>query len=236
MYNLSINVNAGELTQQLDRAVKKQLPFAASMGLNELMFSVQKTEVLRVYEKAFDKRNNAFFNLVNRVYKSNKRQLTQFGFLTASIQRGELPGPPLSTTKPIRSTKRNPADTSFMLTHARGGIRKPLRSKKAVPMTVGGANITRHKTTGKVRNAQKPKVLYPQANTFVATSSRSGKSILFKRRSRNIVVPMYHFEAAPKNTRKYNIDMAVEIGVKRRFKFHMARAYIKAIKTARFIR
>tara|TARA_R100000426_G_scaffold68360_1_gene47582 strand:- start:18 stop:725 length:708 start_codon:yes stop_codon:yes gene_type:complete len=235
MYKLSIEAKGGFLTDDIQRVVDKQLPFAASMGLNELLFSVQKTEVLRVYEKAFDKRNDAFFNLVNRVYKSNKRQLKQFGFLTASIQRGELPGPAGSSTKPIASTKRNPADTSFMLAHARGGVRKPLRSKKAVPMTVGGARISRSKTTGKVRHAQKASTLYAQDNTFVRKSTKTGKSILF-RRVRKKIVPVYHFEAAPRNRRKYNIDMAVELGVKRRARFHIARAYIKAIKTARYIR
>ena len=236
MYNLTVKTNAGEITQQINRVVEKQIPFAVSMGLNELMFSVQKTEVMRVYDKAFTKRNKQFALLTNRVFKSNKSQLKRTGFLTASIQRGEMPAPLGSTTRPIKKSGKNPLDTSFMLAHAQGGVRKAKRKVKFVPMTQGGANITRNKTTGRVSKSNDPKVLYNADNTFVGTSKRSGKSILFKRQTKKRIVPMYHFQPSIRNTRKYNIDLAVEVGIRQRARFHIAGAYIKALKKARFFR
>lgn len=231
MYRLSISVNAGELTHQIQQVVDKQLPFAMSKGLNTMVTKIRDSEVRHEYKKKFELRNESFFkNLSHKVFGSSKRQLNQFGFLTASIQRAELPPPAGSLGKPLS------VDTSFMELHLTGGTRKPLGSKLAVPMTVGGANIKRSKRSGKIHKSKQPKVLYPKSNTFVAKSTRTGKSILFQRRARKKLTPMYHFEASTRIKKKYDPVRAVRRGVEARAQFEIRAAMIRAIKTARFIR
>ena len=231
MYNLTITANAGALTDQIQQVVDKQLPFAMSKGLNTMVTKIRDNEVRHEYKKHFELRNESFFkNLSHKVFGSSKRQIDRFGFLTASIQRAELPPPAGAFGRSLS------VDTSFMELHVTGGTRKPLRSKLAVPMTVGGANIRRAKRTGKITKSKQPKVLYPKDNTFVAQSQRTGKSILFQRQSRKKLIPMYHFEASVKNTRKYNPVLAVKRGVEARSQFEMRAAMIRAIKTARFFR
>ena len=233
MYNLSINVNAGELSDQMQRVVDRQVPFALSKGLNTMVTKIRDNELKHEYKKRFELRNESFYkNLSHKVFGSSKRQIDRFGFLTASIQRAELPPPPGTFGRSL------PVDTSFIEFHLTGGTRKPLRSKLAVPMTVGGANIKRAKRTGKVTKANQVKVLYGQTRTFVAPSTRTGKSILFKRTKKGDegVVPMYHFEPSVKNKRKYDPVRFVKRGIRARASFEIQAAMIRAIKTARFFR
>ena len=136
MYNLTIKTNAGEISQQIQKVVDKQLPFAASKGLNNMVVKIRDSEVRHEYKKRFELRNESFFkNLSHKVFFSNVRQLNRQGVLTASIQRAELPAPPGSVGRSMG------VDTSFMEFHLKGGIRKPLKSKLAVPMTVGGGKV-----------------------------------------------------------------------------------------------
>ena len=231
MYNLSINVNAGAVSKHIQSVIDKQLPFAMSKGLNSMVTKIRDNELRQEYKKVFELRNESFYkNLSHKIFFSSKRQVKQFGFLTASIQRNDLPSPPGSVG---RTTG---VDTSFMELHLSGGTRKPLRSKLAVPMTQGGADIRRTKRTGRVTKAKQAKTLYAKDNTFVAQSSRTGKSILFQRRSRKKVIPMYHFETSVRNRKKYNPAAVVRRGVEARAKFEMQTAMMKAIKTARFFR
>lgn len=231
MYNLTIKTNAGEISQQIQKVVDKQLPFAASKGLNNMVVKIRDSEVRHEYKKRFQLRNESFFkNLSHKVFFSNVRQFKQYGVLTASIQRAELPAPPGSVGRGLG------VDTSFMELHLKGGTRKPKGAKLAVPMTVGGAKITRTRKTGRVVKSKQVKVLYPKDNTFVGKSKKTGKSILFQRTSKKRVTPMYHFETSIKNTRKYNPVRAVMNGVQARAKFEISTAMIKAIKTAKFFR
>jgi len=231
MYKLDIKANAGELTDQIQDVIDKQMPFAMSKGLNTMVVKIRDSEVRHEYKKHFELRNESFFkNLSHKVFFSSKRQINRFGFLTASIQRAELPQPAGTLGKSLG------VDTSFMELHLKGGTRKPLRSKLAVPMTVGGADIKRSRRTGRINKSKQAKILYPKDNTFVAKSKNTGKSILFQRRTKKKVIPMYHFETSVKNKRKYNPVRAVQRGVQARAKFEMQAAMIKAIKTARFFR
>ena len=196
-----------------------------------MVVKIRDSEVRHEYKKRFELRNESFFkNLSHKVFFSNVQQLNRQGVLTASIQRAELPAPPGSVGRSMG------VDTSFMEFHLKGGIRKPLKSKLAVPMTVGGAKITRTKKTGRIVKSKQVKVLYPQDNTFVGKSKKTGKSILFQRTTKKRVTPMYHFEASVKNKRKYNPVRAVQTGVQARAKFEIGGAMIKAIKTARFFK
>ena len=107
-----------------------------------------------------------------------------------------------------------------------------MRTKLAVPMTVGGYKITRKKTGGVVK-AKKASTLYPQDRTFVGKSKKTGKSILFVRTGKKTIKPAYHFETSVKNTRKYNPAPAILRGVNSRINFEFKKAYVRAVKTAR---
>tara|TARA_R100000388_G_C7201932_1_gene138997 strand:- start:43 stop:735 length:693 start_codon:yes stop_codon:yes gene_type:complete len=227
MFQLTVTSNAPQIARQLDRAIKRQVPFAVSNALNDMVVEIRDNEVRKEYEKTFELRNESFFkNLTHKVFFSNKRQVRRFGLLIASIQRSELPAPPGSVGRNINK------DTSFMDLHVKGGIRKPLGAKKAVPMTVGGADIKRAKGTGKVVKSKQVKTLYPKDNTFVRNSRRTGKPILFQVKAKK-EIPMYHFQPSVKNKKKYNPARAVKKGIEKRFKRHIQTGFVNALKTTK---
>jgi hypothetical protein len=226
-----------ETKAALERMVTRQIPFAASLALNTTITKVRDNELFHSYKKTFKARNKQFFKLTHTIFNSSAKTFRTNGFVRAAIQRNEMPA--VQGTKKGRTktsiegplSKRR-VDTSFMEFHVSGGTRKPLRTKLAVPMTVGGYKITRTKT-GKVTNAKKAKTLYPQSKTFVGKSSKTGKSILFVRTGKKKTVPAYHFEPSVKNTKKYNPAAAILQGVNARIQFEFKKAYIRAVKTGR---
>ena len=68
MYNLTIKTNAGEISQQIQKVVDKQLPFAASKGLNNMVVKIRDSEVRHEYKKRFQLRNEQFFLLSHKVF------------------------------------------------------------------------------------------------------------------------------------------------------------------------
>ncbi len=227
MFQLTVTSNAPQVARQLDRAIKRQVPFAVSKGLNDMVVEIRDNEVRKEYQKTFELRNESFFkNLTHKVFFSNKRQVRRFGLLIASIQRSELPPPPGAVGRQISK------DTSFMDLHIKGGTRKPLGAKKAVPMTVGGAVIKRAKGSGKVVKSKQVKTLYPLDNTFVRNSRKTGKGILFQIKGKKSI-PMYHFQSSVKNKKKYNPARAVKKGIEKRFKRNIQTAFVKALKTTK---
>ena len=231
MYNISIETNAGDFSNQLSKVVEKQLPFAASKGLNNMVTKIRDNEVRQEYKKVFELRNESFFkNLSHKIFFSNVRQLKRFGVLVASIQRSELPAPPGSVGNRIDK------DTSFMDLHITGGTRKPLGKNKAVPFSVSSGIITRNKRTGEVVKSKEVKTLYARKDTFTG-DIRAGVGVLFqrKRKSRDII-PLYHFQRSVRNTKKYNPERAVKRGISARVQRELTFAMIKAIKTARIFK
>ena len=228
-----------EVKAALDRMVKKQLPFAASLALNTTITKVRDNELLNSYKRSFTLRNKQFFKLTHTIFNSSAKTFRQTGAVTAAIQRNEMPpvrGTRKGRTKtsiegPLPGGKRR-VDTSFMEFHVSGGTRRPFRAKMAVPMTVGGYKITRTKT-GKVTEAKKASTLYPQPKTFVGKSKKTGKSILFVRTGKKKIKPAYHFETSVKNVRKYNPATAILRGVNARINFEFKKAYVRAVKTGR---
>ncbi len=221
----------------LDRMVAKQLPFAASLALNTTITKARDNELFRSYQKTFKARNKQFFKLTHTVFNSSAKTFRTNGFVRAAIQRNEMPAVQGTRKGRTKTSVEGPVskrrvDTSFMEFHVSGGTRKPLRTKLAVPMTVGGYKITRTKT-GKVTKAKKASTLYSQPKTFVGKSKRTGKSILFVRTGKKKTKPAYHFETSVKNTRKYNPAAAILQGVNARIKFEFKKAYIRAVKTGR---
>ena len=221
----------------LDRMVQRQLPFAASLALNTTITKVRDNELFRDYQKTFKARNKQFFKLTHTVFNSSAKTFRSNGFVRAAIQRNEMP--PVAGTKKGRTKtsvegpiQKRRIDTSFMEFHVSGGIRKPLRAKLAVPMTVGGYKITRTKT-GRVTKAKKASTLYPQPKTFVGKSQKTGKSILFVRTGKKKVKPAYHFEKTVKNRAKYNPAPAILRGVGALINFEFKKAYIRSVKTGR---
>jgi hypothetical protein len=221
----------------LDRMVTKQLPFAASLALNTTITKARDNELFRSYQKTFKARNKQFFKLTHTIFNSSAKTFRTNGFVRAAIQRNEMPAVQGTRKGRTKTSVEGPmskrrVDTSFMEFHVSGGTRRPLRSKLAVPMTVGGYKITRTKT-GKVTKAKKASTLYPQAKTFVGKSSKTGKSILFVRTGKKKTKPAYHLETSVKNTRKYNPATAILQGVNTRINFEFKKAYIRAVKTGR---
>lgn len=221
----------------LDRMVKKQLPFAASLALNTTITKVRDNELFSAYSKTFKVNNKQFFKLTHTIFNSSAKTFRSNGFVRAAIQRNEMP--PIQGTKKRRTKTsiegpllKRRVDTSFMEFHVSGGTRKPLRSKLAVPMTVGGYKITRKKTGGVVE-AKKAKTLYPQDRTFVGKSQKTGKSILFVRTGKKTTKPAYHFQKSVKHNKKYNPAPAILRGVNARINFEFKKAYIRAVKTGR---
>lgn len=222
----------------LERMVKKQIPFAASLALNTTVAKVRNDDVWRQYEKTFKARNKQFFKLTHTVFNSQAKTFNSMGFVRAAIMRNES-APPAGTKKGRTKTSvegplsKRRVDTSFMEFHVSGGIRKPLRAKKAVPMTTSDFKITRTKT-GKVTKAKKASTLYPQDRTFVRKSKRTGKSILFVRTNKKKKPqPAYHFQPSVKINRKYNFADAAVRGFNARVQFEFKKAIIRATKTGR---
>ncbi len=229
MYNISIETNAGDLSNQLSKVVNKQLPFAASKGLNNMVTKIRDNEVRQEYKKVFELRNESFFkNLSHKIFFSNVRQLKRFGVLVASIQRSELPAPPGSVGNQINK------DTSFMDLHITGGTRKPLGKNKAVPFSVSSGIITRNKRTGRVVKSKEVKTLYARKDTFTG-DIKAGKGVLFQRKKKTII-PLYHFQSSVRNTKKYNPERAVKRGISARVQRELTFAMVKAIKTARIFK
>ena len=224
--------------EALSNMLERQVPFAASLALNRTITKVRDDELMRAYDRVFNMRNKQFFKLTHTIFNSSAKTFRQSGYVRAAIQRNEMPalaGTKKGRTKtsiegPLPEGKRR-VDTSFMEFHVSGGIRKPLRSKVAVPITKGKTppfKITRTKT-GKVVKAKQAKTLYPQERTFVQ-GKKSGKSVLMVRTGRRTVKAAYHFQSQVKNRRKYNPVNAVLSGFNNRIKFEWEKAKLFAVK------
>ena len=225
-----------KLIKFFEQTINRKMPFIASRALNRTTAQMRNDYLRKEYGSVFDKRNEQFFKLTHTIANSSSRTMKENGVLRSAILRNEVPAPAFTVKGRTKTSVEGPltkrrVDTSFMEFHASGGTRRPLRTKKAVPMTVGGYKITRSKRTGKVSKAKEAKTLYPQDNTFVRKSKKSGKSVLFVRTGKRTVKPAYHFQPSVVNTKKYNpFGGHFNYIANQRMKFHLKQGMRQIIR------
>jgi hypothetical protein len=71
---LDLKIESSALAKALTN-VEKQIPFAASLALNDVAFDIRKEIVEKTYPRSFEVRNKSFPKTAFRVKKANKRKL-----------------------------------------------------------------------------------------------------------------------------------------------------------------
>ena len=113
--NVNIETNIKEVTKHLNVIQKKQIPFAASMAMNKVMFGLQKAEKKAV-DREFDGATN-FTKTGFIVVKADKRNLTAELYINnaqgkerASYMQHEIDG---GTRHPKRKAIAIPREKNF---------------------------------------------------------------------------------------------------------------------------
>lgn len=229
---ITIKTNNKQLDGKLDLLVNKQIPFASSQAVSNILTKIRDHELKSEYKRTFDNAvNMQFYKLFHAVARANISSSKRNGFSRAAIKRIDAPAVP-GTSK--GTTKRS-VDTSFMEFHVTGGRRQAQRTKKAVPVTSGVTpplNIKRSKTTGKIGRARKPSTLYKEKGSFTI-GSKSGTSILYVRRGKKKRAA-YSLVPYVENKKKYDPMRVVRSGVERRARKEFTDAILSAFRTAKF--
>ena len=216
---LEISSNAGKWSDEFEKKIERQVPFATSVALNNTLTKTRDNEVWRSYERAFTARNKPFFKQVAHVHRSNRSQARTYGAVIGSVQEKMVPPPP-----GVRSgTGGRVADTSFMRSHVSGGVKVPRGSKIAVPMS----GKVKRKAGGAVRKVDKPRSITSGKKGF-----RAGKYIM-RRRNKKEIEPIYHLQARARINRAWSPMSAVKRGLDARMRHEFAAAWIRTIKTMR---
>ena len=228
---ITIRTNDKKLEGKLDSLVNKQIPFASSQAVSNILTKIRDNELKSEYKRTFDKAvNMQFYKLFHAVARANVADSKRNGFSRAALKR--IDSPPVPGTS--RGTTKRAVDTSFMEFHVSGGRRSALRTKKAVPITKGVTpplNIKRSKKTGRIGKARKASTLYKQEGAFTV-GPKSGTSILFVRRGKKKKAA-YSLVPYVDNKKKYNPMRTVRSGVKTRAKTEFTAAITSALRTAR---
>jgi len=214
----------------LDDFVSRQVPFALSNALSNALTKTRDNELLRSYKGTFKMRDKQFFKLTHAVARADISFTKRTGVAIAAIKRADAPRIPGT----VGGTTRKPVDTSFMEFHVKGGRRRALRAKKAVPITKGrtpALGITRTKT-GKVTKAKKASILYRQDRSFIV-GDRTHNSILMVRTGKKTIKAAYLFTPSVENIKKYGPMIAVARGLRTRMKQEFQKSMIKAVSTSR---
>lgn len=218
------------LQGKLDDFVSRQVPFALSDALSNALTKTRDNELRRSYKNTFKMRDKQFFKLTHAVARSNISFTKRTGIAVAAIKRADAPRIPGT----VGGTTRKPVDTSFMEMHVKGGRRRALRTKKAVPITKGrtpALGITRTKT-GKVTKAKKAKTLYSQDRSFVV-GDKNHNSILMVRTGKKTIKAAYLFTPSVKNDPKYGPLAAVARGLRTRLYQEFDKSLLRAVRTSR---
>ena len=228
-----LSTDSKKLEGKLNELMVKQLPFALSAALNVLTSDIRDKDLGRLYGNVFERRNNQFFKLTHDIRNSSKRQWSRYGAVISSIQ----PAEERSTLGMTGRAKKT--DTSFMNLHVTGGTRRPLRKKKAVPITNSKygnepLGITRSKKTGKVTNARKASTLYNKPRSFMV--GKGDNSVLMVRVGRgkgSKTKAAYNFRSSVENDKKYSPLARVRSGMRTRANQAITRGVVKAFSSAR---
>jgi len=225
-----LNADTKKLEGKLKELMQDQLPFIMSATLNVLTSDIRDKDLSRPYNQAFEKRNNQFFKLTHDIRNSSKYQWSRYGAVISAIQPAELPSTLGMTGRPKNT------DTSFMDLHVKGGIRKPLRVKKAVPITEEKyghkpLGITRSKRSGKVTKSKKASTLYPQNRTFLVGTGDN--TVMLVRTGKRTLKAAYNLRSSVKNEKKYGPLATVRAGVRTRANQALTRGVVKAFRNAR---
>lgn len=218
------------LQGKLDDFVSRQVPFALSDALSNTLTKIRDNELMRSYKKTFTMRDRQFFKLTHSVARADISATKRSGVAIAAIKRADAPRIPGT----VGGTTKKPVDTSFMEKHVRGGRRRALRTKKAVPITKGrtpALGITRTKT-GKVTKAKKASTLYAQDRSFVV-GSKTGDAILMVRTGKKTTKAAYLLTPSILNVKKYAPLLAVASGMRTRMKQEFQKSILKAVRTSR---
>ena len=111
--NIDLSANIKEVSKQLSMRQKRQIPFAASRALNDLVFDISRKKMPRFADRIFEGGVTPFTKRGFKFTKSNKRKGTQ-AYLTASVLIDKVQG-------------------SYMKFQVSGGTRFPKRKAILVP-------------------------------------------------------------------------------------------------------
>ena len=228
---IRISVVDKKMKEKIEALAAKQIPFAVSQGLSNAVQKTRDGELKREYQRVFEKRNEQFFKLTHSVARASISYTKNYGVAIAGVKRADSP----KIAGTVGGSTKRKFDSSFMEAHVTGGIRRALRTKKAVPITKGKSPIypiTRSPNTGKVSNARKAKTLYNQDRTFMV-GSKSGKSVLMVKTGKRTVKAAYAFVDAVENKKKYNPMPVIMRGVKSRLKTEFKASFVEGLRTAR---
>lgn len=234
---LVINLNKAKGDPKIINKVFREIKFGLSQGMNRTISKVREHKLSTQYAATFDKRNSQFFNLVHTISNSHVSQFDRYGMLIGAISRNETPPPTGAKRGRVKGKRKGKVDTSFMVKHVRGGNRTPSGAKLAIPFSTSSfqPKRTRGSTpqSGRIRAADRVSRLYPQKQTFVGKSKRSGKSVLFKRQRKGKPVPLYHFQTSIKNKPKYNPYIMAKASFEGMIETEVVSAISKNLKSAR---
>jgi hypothetical protein len=137
--NINVSANIKEVTRQLSRTQKRQIPFATSRALNDTAFSIARKDLPRFADRIFTGGAVPFTKRGFKFIKSNKRKGTT-NYLTAFVFIDKLQG-------------------SYMKFQVDGGVRKPKRKAILIPtnkLRVNKyGNITRATRSNIINNKSK---------------------------------------------------------------------------------
>jgi hypothetical protein len=221
MSNVSIKIdsNAGEIADLIERKVRSQVPFVASVAVNNTLTKIRDQDLIDSYERVFETRNRAFLKQLLYIARSTKSQARTYGKVMGSIQEKMLPTPPGTLAK-----RGKIADTSFMRRHVSGGVKSPHRQSLAIPLA--SAPVSRTKAGG-IRTSQKPRQITDRKRGF-----RAGNKIGFRKNKKDVVW-MYHLAPSARIDRRWNPYGVARAGVQIRMKREFTKAWINALRTMR---
>ena len=132
--NLNVSANIKEVTRQLSRTQKRQIPFATSRALNDTAFNIARKDLPKFADRIFTGGAVPFTKRGFKFIKSNKKTLTAFVFID------KLQG-------------------AYMKFQVDGGVRLPKRKAIMIPtnkLRVNKyGNITRGTRTNIINNKSK---------------------------------------------------------------------------------
>jgi hypothetical protein len=127
MITLDVRSNIDAVVRRFDGSVRDQVPFAASVALNDTAFAVRRHIVDRTFPAAFDLRNRRWPGVAMRVERATKQHPTAMVFDRLARASLEL--------------------------HAKGGTKTPRGRNLAVPAGVrrGTSGVIRSNRPGALR-------------------------------------------------------------------------------------
>ena len=141
MVAFNVSSNYKRLSRSLDQVGKKQLPFAFAKTPNETMKAVEKYTVARIYPRAFDVRNRAFFT-ASMFIGSDVRRATQTRLRVSArdrFDRGNLELHATGGTKRARSVRKERGEPGA---YAKRYVLEPLSIVRKVTL-IGMAHAMR---------------------------------------------------------------------------------------------